>query len=353
MTICRHFGLCGGCSLQNLSPQDYRAHKRDIVVKALARAGLGEVDVAEPVMVPERSRRRAVFKLAKRDGKIEVGFHAAKSHSIMDMRECLVLTPSLFQLTAILRGALPAILKEGETGELHATQTDTRLDLAFRSERKLTPALTAQLARALNQPGIARILFNKELVLENDPPTVTLGGASVLLPPHAFLQASREGEAALQAHVLALLKGAKQVADLFAGVGTFTFPLARAARVHAVEQEGEALAALAQAARKTPGLKPITTEKRDLFKQPLTPAELKAYDGLVLDPPRAGAQAQVTALAASSVPRLACVSCDASTFARDAAILAKAGFRPGPVTPIDQFLYSGHIELVAGFERKA
>ena len=322
-------------------------------MKALVRAGLRQINVAEPVMVPERSRRRAVFKLARRDGKIQVGFHAAKSHVIVDMQECLVLTPSLFALTGILRLAMPAILKEGEACELHVTESATGLDLAFRSPRKLTPSLSAQLAKRLNQPAIARILFNKELVLENQAPRVILVGAEVRLPPHAFLQASREGEEALQAHVVALLKGAKHIADLFAGLGTFTFALARQARIHAVEQDGEALAALAQAAKKTAGLRPITTEKRDLFKAPLMPPELKVYDAVLLDPPRAGAEAQARALAASSVPRIAYVSCDAASFARDTAILVQAGFRPGTVTPIDQFLYSGHIELVAGFERKS
>jgi 23S rRNA (uracil1939-C5)-methyltransferase len=352
MTLCRHFGVCGGCTLQNLSPEDYRARKRDGVVSALARAGLGDVIVAEPVMAPQQSRRRAVFKLAKHKDAVEVGFHAAKSHDIVDMTECLVLTPALFALAQNTRLALAPVLNEGEKAELHVTETDTGLDLAFRSPRKLTPALTGELARAFAGKNIARIIFNKDVVMENAAPAITLAGAKVTLPPHAFLQATKEGEAALQSHVIALTKGAKHIADLFAGLGTFTFALARQARIHAVEQDCDALAALAAAAKNTPGLKPITTEKRDLFKQPLTVPELKAFDAVLLDPPRAGAEAQIRALAASSIARIAYVSCDAASFARDAAILAQAGFVLGPVTPIDQFLYSGHIELVAGFERK-
>jgi 23S rRNA (uracil1939-C5)-methyltransferase len=234
---------------------------------------------------------------------------------------------------------------------VHATDSDTGLDLSLRCERKLTPALTAQLAKAFSGQGVARLLFNNDTALEEAAPAVTLGGARVALPPQAFLQATHEGEAALQSHVLELTKGAKTIADLFAGLGTFTLALARKAKVHAVEQDAILLKALAAAARDTSGLKPITTEQRDLFKLPLTALELKAFDAVVLDPPRAGAQAQVRALAASKVARIAYVSCDAASFARDAAILAGAGFRPGTVTPIDQFLYSGHIELVAGFDR--
>jgi 23S rRNA (uracil1939-C5)-methyltransferase len=352
LNTCRHFGLCGGCTAQNLSPEDYRAQKRDGVVRALARAGLRDVTVTEPVIVPEHSRRRAVFKLGKHKGLVEVGFHAARSHSILDMTQCLVLTPALFALAQTARVALASLLNEGEKAELHVTQSDTGLDLAFRSPRKLTPLLTAELARAFSGQNIARIIFNKDVVRENAVPLVTLGGARVALPPHAFLQATRQGEAALQDHVLALAKGARRVADLFAGLGTFTFPLARQARVHAVEQDTDALAALASAAKNTPGLKPVTTEKRDLFKQPLTAPELKGFDVVLLDPPRAGAEAQARALAASAIGRVVYVSCDAASFARDAPILAGAGFALGPVTPIDQFLYSGHIELVAGFERK-
>ena len=349
--LCAHFGTCGGCTLQNQSPDDYRAGKRQSVIAALEKVGLGAVPVAEPVMAPLYSRRRAVLKIEKTKGVVEVGFHARASHAIADMRECLVLTPALLTLTQTLRDALAPILHDGEKAELHATDSNTGLDLSFRCERKLTPALTTALAKAFAAKGIARLLFNDDMVMEEAAPAVTFDGARVLLPPQAFLQATREGEAALQSHVLELTKGAKNIADLFAGLGTFTLALARKARVHAVEQDAGLLRALAAAARDASGLKPITTERRDLFKLPLTALELKAFDAVVLDPPRAGAQAQIRALAASKVPRIAYVSCDAASFARDAAILAGAGFKPGLVTPIDQFLYSGHIELVAGFAR--
>jgi 23S rRNA (uracil1939-C5)-methyltransferase len=351
VTLCRHFGTCGGCTLQNLSPQEYRAHKRDAVVTALARAGLGDIKVEEPVIVPEKSRRRAVFHLARTANAIEVGFHGLRSHAIVDMHECLVLTPALLRLTDTLRAVLAPVMNAGEKCELYATDSDTGLDLAFRWERKLTAALTSALAKGFAGKGIARIIFNNDILMENAAPTIRLGTANVMLPPHAFLQATREGEDALRAHVLALTQGAKQVADLFAGLGTFSLALARQAKVHAVEQDAAALAALAAAARITSGLKPVTTEKRDLFKQPLTPPELKHFTAVVLDPPRVGAEAQIREIANSNLRRLVYASCDAASFARDAAILAGAGFKPGAVAPIDQFLYSGHIELVCGFVR--
>jgi 23S rRNA (uracil1939-C5)-methyltransferase len=353
MTLCVHFGTCGGCTLQNLDADAYRAFKRDAVVAALARVGLGAVPVAEVVMAPLYSRRRAAFKIEKAKGVVEVGFHARASHAIADMRECLVLTPALLALTETLRDALTPILNDGEKAEAQATDCDNGIDLSIRCERKRTPALTASLAKAFAGRGVIRLLFNREIVLETAAPGVTLAGVPVGPPSGAFLQATREGEAALQAHVLELTKGAKTIADLFAGLGTFTFALARKAKVHAVEQDSAALAALAAAARNASGLKPITAEKRDLFKVPLTPLELKPYDAVLLDPPRAGAEAQIRALAAAKVGRVTYVSCDAVTFARDAAILAGAGFNIGTVTPIDQFVYSGHIELVAGFDRSA
>jgi 23S rRNA (uracil1939-C5)-methyltransferase len=179
---------------------------------------------------------------------------------------------------------------------------------------------------------------------------VSLGGVKVLLPPNPFLQSTAEGEAALQQRVLETVGKAKSVADLFAGCGTFALPLARKARVHAVEQDKPALAALAEAA-KSSGLKPVTTEARDLFKLPLGPAELKGYDAVVLDPPRAGAEGQAKMLAKSKVPVIAYVSCDAASFARDAALLVAGGYKIGPVTPIDQFLWSSHIELMGRFAR--
>jgi 23S rRNA (uracil1939-C5)-methyltransferase len=349
--LCRHFGRCGGCTLQDLPESQYRARKRDAVASALKRAGLEHAEVAEPAAVPPRSRRRAVFKISRRSGVTEVGFYALKTHAIVDMQECLVLTPALFALTSRLRAAMNELLKDGQNAEAHVTEADNGIDVAFRAPLKLTSALTAALAQAAPQLKAVRIVWNGALAFESAAPTVQFGKAVVRLPPESFLQPTREGESVLRAHVVDAVGKAKSVADLFSGCGTFSLPLAERARVHAVEREPSMLDALLGAARAAQGLKPITTAKRDLFKLPLAAAELNRFDAVVLDPPRAGAEAQARALARSTVPRLAYISCDAHTFARDARILVDGGYRIATVLPVDQFLRSEHIELVAAFAR--
>ncbi|MEI9993064.1 MAG: hypothetical protein WDM91_00605 [Rhizomicrobium sp.] len=348
--LCRHVGDCGGCTLQSVPEAQYRAQKRDAVVRALQHAGV-EAAVAEVVTVPSHTRRRTVLNVQRRAGRIAVGFHPLRSHSVVDMHECLVLRPALFALVAALRTAMLPLLADGQDAEARATECDNGLDIAFRAQAKLTPALTAALGRIAPALKASRITWNARLAFESAAPVVRFGKAQVKLPPDTFLQASREGEAALTALVLAATKGAKHVADLFAGCGTFSLPLAERARVHAVEREQAMLDALAAAARAASGLKPVTTARRDLFKVPLGPLELNAFDAVVLDPPRAGAEAQVRQIAAAKVGRLVYVSCDAASFARDAAILVSGGYKIGTVTPVDQFLWSSHIELVAAFAR--
>jgi len=351
MKVCRHFGTCGGCSFQDMPDDAYRALKRGFVVDALAQHGLESTEVDSVVEVQPATRRRAVFKIAKRGGEVLAGFHAAQSHAIVDMHECLVITPRLFALVGQLRELFGVLLNDGEDVEAHATDTETGPDIALRWSRKPTAAISADLARWAQKHRIARVTLNGNIATEFATPMIVFGKARVGLPPESFLQPTREGEASLRDRVLAAVKNAKTVADLFAGCGTFTFPLAEKARVHAVELDKSALTAIAAAARTTQGLKPITTEARDLFKLPLSGDELKPYDAVVLDPPRAGAQAQARALAASKVRRIAYVSCNAETFARDARILVDGGYRLGAVTPVDQFLWSSHIELVAAFGR--
>jgi 23S rRNA (uracil1939-C5)-methyltransferase len=350
--VCAHFGACGGCAHQDMAPRVYRALKRDMVARALARQGFADAVVEEVVEVAPATRRRAVFKVAKQGGETRIGFHAARSHAIVDMRECHVLTPALTALVAGLRELMAALLREGETAELRVSDTDAGFDVSLDWKRGNDPAVNAVIARRASKLKLARVTAKGETLVELAPPTLHFGNAVVKLPPDAFLQPTREGEAALQARVAAATKGAKHLADLFAGLGTFALPLAEFARVHAVERDGAMLEALAFAARGTQGLKPVTTEKRDLFKEPLIAAELERFDAVVLDPPRAGALAQVRALAQSTVGRVAYVSCDPASFARDARILVDGGYRMGPVVPVDQFLWSSHIELVAAFARK-
>lgn len=352
MTLCRHFGICGGCLTQDMPRDDYLAAKRASVVAALAGHGLDDAEVGEVISVAPGTRRRAAFKVAKRSGEAVLGFHARASHDIVDMAECRLVTPALIAAVPRLRAMMATLLREGETAELHVTDTDAGLDVALSWRRAMTRALTAALAKWASDLRLARITMDGEIVVQLAQPALGFGRAVVTLPPRAFLQPTRDGEAALQQIVRERLARAKRIADLFAGCGTFALPLAERARVHAVEIDAAMLAALDAAARHTQGLKPVTTEARDLFGVPLTPPELARFDAVLVDPPRAGALAQVRQLAASAVRRIAYVSCNPESFARDAAVLVAAGWRIGPVTPVDQFLWSSHTELVAGFEMR-
>jgi len=349
--LCRHFGSCGGCAHQDLTDDAYRALKLASVVDALARQGFADARIEAIVEVAPATRRRAAFKAAKKSGAVLLGFHAAASHDIVDMQECLVLTPTLFALVAPLRAMMGELLSEGQKAELFVTETENGADVAIRWARGVDPGTVAQLARWAAKAKLARVTVNGEPAIERAAPTLRFGKAQVTLPPDAFLQPTAFGETQLQAKLSAILKGAKAIADLYAGCGTFSLPLAEQARVHAVELDGNALDALAQAARTTSGLKPVTIEKRDLHKRPLGPAELARFDAVLLDPPRVGAAAQAKELAQSKIRRIAYVSCNPESFARDARILAGGNYRLGTVAPVDQFLWSSHIELVADFAR--
>jgi 23S rRNA (uracil1939-C5)-methyltransferase len=347
--LCRHFGLCGGCAHQDMPDDAYRAVKRSIVVETLASHGLYDIDVAEMVVIAPRSRRRAAFKAARNAGTAWLGFHAAASHDIVDMQECRVLAPALFALLAPLRAMMAELLADGETADVSVTLTEGGPDVAMRGKFKSRSA--AALAQWAARLGLARLSLDGEPLVTLARPSVTFGKAAVTLPPDAFLQPTVEGEAFLQQKVAAALKGAKSSCDLFSGCGTFALVLAQQARVHAVDGERAQLEALADGGRTTQGLKPVTTEVRDLLKRPLAAAELDRFDAIVLDPPRAGAIAQVKEIARSKVRRVAYVSCSPASFARDARVLVAGGFRMGTVTPVDQFLWSSHIELVAAFQR--
>jgi 23S rRNA (uracil1939-C5)-methyltransferase len=347
--ICPHFGTCGGCALQHLEQGAYLRWKREQVVAALRTRGL-DVEVEGVRVVPLGSRRRASFALAKTSQGLALGFKRVRSHELVNIETCPVMSPEIVASLPGLKAALAPLLHPKR--ELRVTLTETRqgLDLVVEGAKTSPPAL-AQLGAQAAKLGIARCTMNGELVAQFAAPTVEFSGAAVNLPPGAFLQASIASEAVLVDLVREFVGKAKRVADLFAGLGTFTFALAANVSVDAFEEDQAALAALAEAARRMSGLKPVKTFRRDLFDSPLGPKELHRYDAVLFDPPRAGAAAQAEMLAKSVVPKLVAVSCNPGTLARDLRILVDDGYRITRVVPVDQFLFSPHIEVVAALSR--
>lgn len=350
--ICKHFGTCGGCALQHWSLAEYHQWKHGLVVEALAHAGL--IAPVDEVIVDAHGegRRRAVLHARRGTHDVlEVGFTAPRAHHVVAIDACPVLAPGL-------GGALPVawaiaeVLKPARKPlDIQVTATDSGLDIDVRGSGALNAATTAALARLVDKHKLARLTRHGELVAQRAQPTLTIGRAHVPLPPGCFLQATALGEATLAKLVGDHVGKAKHVADLFAGIGTFALRLAEKARVTAVDSEASAIKALQRAGQTTPGLKPIEAVTRDLFKRPFVAVELKAFDAVVFDPPRQGAEAQARELAKSSVKTIVAVSCDAATFARDAKILVNAGYKLARVTAVDQFRYSHHVEVVGKFER--
>ncbi|MDZ4760309.1 MAG: class I SAM-dependent RNA methyltransferase [Alphaproteobacteria bacterium] len=348
---CAHYGVCGGCSLQHMSDSSYLAFKQRLVENALAAEGV-EAAVEPVVAVPPRTRRRATFAATAASRGVAFGFHGRRSHEIIPISDCAVLTPGLLalipQLAALARIAAPA------KGSLVVTvlETLTGFDVAIAGVGKWFSAdARAELVARAGAAGLARISIDGETVLQREAPAVRAGSAFLTPPPAGFLQATRPSEQLMVDLVEKAVGSARSVADLFSGAGTFSLPLAARANVHAVESDAPALKALDDAARRTPLLKTVTTERRDLFRRPLTKDEPKRFDAVVLDPPRVGAETQSRNLAGSSVKRIAYVSCNSVTFARDLGILVAGGYRIDQVTPIDQFLYSAHIEIVAALSK--
>jgi 23S rRNA (uracil1939-C5)-methyltransferase len=347
---CAHFGRCGGCALQMLAMEPYLAWKRDLVVTALKQRGFADLPVEEIRAVPAGSRRRAMFK-ARASGKgVALGFYEAGSRNLVDIVECPVLVAQLARLIAPLKTRLGGLIKPGETAELHATSTDTGVDLSVKLKGAREPGLLMALSELAAALKLARLSWNGELVAMAEAPSLRIGDCSVALPPESFLQPTKEGERILQELAGEAAEGARSVADLFCGCGTFALALAKKHTVHAADSIEPQIRALEAAARAC-GAK-VTTEVRDLFRRPLLPAELGRFDCVVLDPPRPGAQAQAAALAQSKVPRLLYVSCNPASFARDARILVDGGYRLTRVVPLDQFLWSPHVELFAQFARE-
>lgn len=390
---CAHYGVCGGCALQHVTSSFYRRWKHDQVVDALRVAGLDtdgldDGGVAPLVEIDPASRRRAHFYVerfavdapgaevsevnavkdgavkdsagndsAVRDGGVRLGFYERRSRRLVAVETCVILHPALsarLEALAALAAAAPA---GWPRFALAVTLCDNGLDIDFAAKAPLgdpAPAEIERLASAMPAASAIRLCANGAPLIARAAPVVSFAGVAVTPPPGGFLQASVAGQDALIALVAAAMKGARRIVDLFSGCGAFTAPLARAATLTAYDSDEAAIAALkaGAAAARADGLKPVTAHRRDLFERPLTPDELAPFDGAVIDPPRAGAIHQARLLAASTVPRVAYVSCNPKTFARDAAILIDSGYRLKRVTPVDQFAYSPHIELVGEFDRR-
>ncbi len=347
---CRHYRTCGGCAMQHASEPFVAEWKAGIVRRALSAQGI-EAVIGPVVTSPPRSRRRAKLSGQRTKKGAMVGFHTHGSNQLVAVPDCQLLLPSLIAALPGLEAL--TVLAASRKSEIGLTVTDsmTGPDIRVETERELTPQLRVELAALAQKFRFSRLVWQDEQVVSLKPPTQQFGSAIVIPPPGAFLQATREGEAALLAAVRHHTAGAARIADLFSGCGTFALPLAAAAEVHAVEGDAAMLAALDRGWREAKGLRRVTNETRDLFRRPLEPDELARFDAVVIDPPRAGAEAQVDALARSTVRRIAMVSCNPVTFARDAARLAGAGYAISEVTVVDQFRWSAHVELVAGFAR--
>jgi 23S rRNA (uracil1939-C5)-methyltransferase len=346
--FCPHFGVCGGCAIQQWQGEAYRTWKRNIVVETLAQARL-DCEVA-PLVDAHGSGRRRMTLHARISGRevIKVGFAAAGSHDIIPIDRCPI-------LDAALNGAIDAawaltepLIATAKPLDIQITAADNGLDVDVRGSGPLPAPVIAKLSGIAEQHRLARLTRHGELVLQRLPPTLRMGRAEVTLPPGSFLQATTAGEETLATEVSERVGRAKAVADLFCGVGPFALRLAEKARITAFDSDAGAIASLQKAAR-TQGLKPIKAETRDLFRRPLMPQELRDYDAVVFDPPRQGAEAQTRQLAASKVPVVIAVSCNVATFARDARTLIDGGYKIETVTPVDQFRHTPHVELVARF----
>ena len=349
--FCPHFGVCGGCAIQHWDAAAYSAWKRDLVVATLAQAGI-DGEVAPLVDAHGAGRRRITLHARMGTHEVlKVGYAASGSHDIVPIDRCPILDPHLNGAIEVAWALAEPLISIGKPLDVQVTATDSGLDVDVRGSGPLSTALITQLSRIAEQHRLARLTRHGELVLMRTPPVVAMGTANVALPPGSFLQATVAGEEILAALVSEHCRRAKQIADLFCGVGPFALRLAAKSKVDAFDNDAGAVTALQKAATSTSGLKPVRAEPRDLFRRPLMPQELRDYDTVVFDPPRQGAQAQATQLAASKVPTVVAVSCNVTTLARDAKILIDGGYKIDGVTPVDQFRHTPHVELVARFRR--
>lgn len=343
--VCRHFETCGGCTVQHLAAAPYLAWKRALVEKALRDRGI-ETAVSDTVSATAGGRRRAVFAATRAGRHTLLGYHEKSSHRLVDIRECPILDPAIAQAVSGLKSLVSEILPRKGEARLTVLNTTAGLDVAIDKADKAYERKIPTLSQKTIELDLARLSINGEVLLEVRPPMLDMGGIGLSAAPGGFTQATLAAEDALSGLVLEAVGKARTVADLFSGAGTFALRLARQANVHAVEGDAAAIAAFDKALRKSQGLKKVSFERRDLFRRPLVLEELEPFDAVVFDPPRAGAQAQAELLAKSGVKTIVAVSCNPATFARDVRLLLDGGYTLQSVTPVDQFLYSPHIEVV-------
>ena len=356
--VCRHFGICGGCALQHLSVGYYRSWKLELLNKSLARQGIEAKQIRDLIVTPAGSRRRADLTAVRRRNDVVLGFNARLSHQVIDLAECPVLAPEIPALLGPLSQLLYTLLEPADTAEIVILKTDSGLDLLLVTAARLGLKRQEALASFAEFHDLARIsrkhprARGTEVMLARRPVRVWFGGVPVSVPPGAFVQPSIEGESALCNSVLEAVGSARRIADLYAGCGTFALPLAaQGCAVHAVEGDEHLVESLQGAVNASAGRLRVAVTKRDLDRRPLTPDELRRIEVAIFDPPRAGARAQAEMLASSDVERAVAVSCNPATFARDARILVESGFVLEWIQPVDQFLWSPHLELVAAFSR--
>jgi 23S rRNA (uracil1939-C5)-methyltransferase len=350
---CPLFGRCGGCNLQHVSDAALAEWKHERLVTAMTRVDFDSRLIAPLVSIPPGTRRRAAFAFTRLARGLVIGFNERASHHLIEVDPCLILSPSLLAILDPLRAVLGQILPVGTTGDVVATATDSGLDLVIQTEHQLDLFARETLASFADNQDLARLSWQRgdlaEPVAHRRPAQVTMGEVPVDIPPGGFLQPSREGEAALVSLIQEYLPEKGAMLDLYAGSGSFTFPMAQGRAVTAVEGDAAAIGALGAAARRQ-GLS-VTAIHRDLARQPLLAQELKPFAGLVFDPPRAGAAAQAEQIARGGPPVVVAVSCNPATLARDAALLADGGYKLVKATPVDQFPWSAHLEAVAVFQR--
>lgn len=344
--FCKFYARCGGCQLQHWDLAPYQAWKKGLITSALTKRGI-EASVSDIIDAHGAGRRRVSLHVRKKDGVVTAGFMAPRSHDLIDIDQCPILTPALSNATDIAR-KLGSRLGDCDVS---LTAADNGLDVAVKVERKIAEEQLPKLAGLVAELKLLRLTINGSLVATHGVPSIAMGKGLVQLPAGSFLQATKLGEETLSSLVLAAIGKAKSVADLFCGIGPFALRIANTAKVMALDTDKPAIASLAHSVRLTPGIKPLKTEVRDLMREPVVASELKEFDAVVFDPPRAGAEAQARQLAKSAVKTVVAVSCDPASFARDAEILIGGGYKLKSVTAVDQFKYTSHVETVAVFSR--